>query len=47
MVNQLETEYELDLIRRGRKQLRKQLDEKVDKNYYSIQSQAGLSFIDM
>jgi len=35
MVNQLETEYELDLIHRGRKQLRKQLDERVDKGYYS------------
>ena len=35
MVNQLETEYELDLIRRGRKQLRKHLDEKVGQNYYS------------
>ena len=36
MVNQLETEYELELIGRGRKQLRKQLDERVDKGYYSI-----------
>ena len=35
MVNQLETEYELELIGRGRKQLRKQLDERVDKGYYS------------
>ena len=35
MVNQLETEYELDLILRGRKQLRKYLDEKVEQNYYS------------
>ena len=35
MVNQLETEYEIDLILRGRKQLRKYLDEKVEQNYYS------------
>ena len=35
MVNQLEAEYELELIGRGRKQLRKQLDKRVDKGYYS------------
>ena len=35
MVNQLETEYELELIGRGRKQLLKQLDSRVDQGYYS------------
>ncbi len=42
MINQLETEYELDLIHRGRKQLRKQLDERVDKGYYS-NTQPGIA----
>lgn len=35
MVNQNETEYELELIHRGRKQLRRQLDERIEKGYYS------------
>ena len=42
MVNQLETEYELDLIHRARKQLPKQLDERVDKGYYS-NTQPGIA----
>ena len=35
MVYQNETEYELELIRRGRKQLRRQLDDRIEKGYYS------------
>ena len=35
MVNQNETKYELELIQRGRKQLRRQLDDRIEKGYYS------------
>ena len=34
MVNRLETEYELDLVRHGRRHLRKCLDEKGEQNFY-------------
>ena len=44
MVNQLETEYELELIGRGRNELRKYLEEKVIQGYYSNTQPGRITF---
>ena len=44
MINQLETEYELELIGRGRKELRKYLEEKVSQGCYSNTQPGRIAF---